>query len=121
MPRNTKREKWLEDAIYDYIKNKSPDSVDIVNHFKLRADITMRSVGHLQEDNKIDRIWNGIKYYYEVKKNMKIKKIIVTDCSRCPNMKTTSNIRGNFCKLKKDFMGDKFEIPVWCPLPDEIL
>lgn len=37
------RKQWLEDAIFDYVSsNKNIDSVDIVQHFKLRADITMR-------------------------------------------------------------------------------
>lgn len=60
------RKQWLEDAIFDYVSsNKNIDSVDIVQHFKLRADITMGSVGMLQKDNRIKRVWLwGFRYTY---------------------------------------------------------
>lgn len=47
------------------MKEKNIDSVDIVQHFKLRADITMRSVGMLQKENRIKRVWLwGFRYAY---------------------------------------------------------
>lgn len=59
------RRQWLDDAVFDYIKNyPRADSVDIVLHFKLRADITMSSVAQLQEDKRISRQWFGFRYGY---------------------------------------------------------
>lgn len=50
------RKIWLEDAIEEFIdKNPNSDSVDIVAHFKLRADITMESLGQLVKDRKVVR------------------------------------------------------------------
>lgn len=58
---------WLEDAIYEYIKNNDRvDSVDIVLHFKLRCDITLNSVVQLQKGNKIERKWLGFRYGYVI-------------------------------------------------------
>lgn len=50
------RKIWLENAIEKYIKNNpNQDSVDIVIYFKLRADITLRSLRQLIKDRKVVR------------------------------------------------------------------
>lgn len=47
---------WLEEPIYEYIKNNpEKDSVDVVSHFKLRADITLNSLGKLVDQGKVIR------------------------------------------------------------------
>ena len=47
---------WLENAIEEYIRNNPKiDSVDIVRHFKLRADITLRSLIELEKQNRVVR------------------------------------------------------------------
>jgi hypothetical protein len=59
----------LKEAIFDYISNsdKYLDSVDIVTHFKLRADITLKELTRLEEENRIKRIHrHGVKYVYKV-------------------------------------------------------
>lgn len=49
-------QKDLVPAVTEYItKNPSVDSVDIVSHFKLRADITLEAVSKLQNDDIIIR------------------------------------------------------------------
>ena len=56
----------LENAIKEYIKNNPKvDSVDIVSHFKLRADITLLSLAELVKDDIVIRkhIF-GVKYGY---------------------------------------------------------
>jgi len=46
----------LEKAINDYIKNNpGVDSVDIVSHFKLSADITLASLNVLLKQGKVVR------------------------------------------------------------------
>lgn len=64
------RKEWLESAVLDYItNNQGVDSVDIVDHFRLRADITLASVTHLIDDGKIRRNEFGLKSrYYPVSK-----------------------------------------------------
>jgi hypothetical protein len=56
-------ETWLDASVYEYIKNNSGnvDSVDIVSHFKLRADITLMAVSRLETTGKIEKreaVWN---------------------------------------------------------------
>lgn len=59
---------WLDEAVLEYIeKTNRPDSVDIVNHFKLRADTTLASVSRLQQAGKIARIQVGLRSWYEAK------------------------------------------------------
>jgi len=49
-------QKYLVPAVTEYItKNPGVDSVDIVSHFKLRADITLLAVSELQNDGIIVR------------------------------------------------------------------
>ena len=49
-------QKYLVPAVTEYIKNNpGVDSVDIVSHFKLRADITFEAVSELQNDDIIIR------------------------------------------------------------------
>ena len=49
-------QKFLVPAVSEYIKNNpGVDSVDIVSHFKLRADITLEAVSELQNDDIIIR------------------------------------------------------------------
>ena len=46
----------LVPAVNEFIKNNPDvDSVDIVSHFKLRADITLEAVSELQKDDVIIR------------------------------------------------------------------
>ena len=49
-------ETWLDPSVYEYIQNNSGnvDSVDIVSHFKLRADITLAAVSRLETAGKIE-------------------------------------------------------------------
>jgi len=50
------RKYWLEEAIEDHVKNNpNIDSVDIVSHFKLRADITLESLQELIKQGKVTR------------------------------------------------------------------
>ena len=62
------RRKWLEDAICEYIMNNPDnDSVDLVCHFKLRADITLESLAELVEEGKvIRRHIFGVRYGYRL-------------------------------------------------------
>lgn len=47
---------WLEKAIEEYVKNNPEvDSVDIVTHFKLRADITLSSLSKLVKQGSVKR------------------------------------------------------------------
>jgi len=52
----TERKKWLENAIYDYIKNhKNCFMLDIVAHFKeLLVNHTLLSLRKLVEDGKVE-------------------------------------------------------------------
>jgi hypothetical protein len=61
------RKIWLEEAIEDHIKNNPErDSVDIVAHFKLRADITLDSLQRLIEQGKVVREHiSGSRYCYK--------------------------------------------------------
>lgn len=60
------RKIWLEEAIEEHIKNNPDrDSVDIVSHFKLRADIALKSLQKLIEQGKvIRRHIFGVRYGY---------------------------------------------------------
>lgn len=60
------RKIWLEDAIEMYVENNpDADSVDIVAHFKLRADITLESLSELVKQGKvIRRNISGSQYGY---------------------------------------------------------
>ena len=52
-----KRREWLEDAIEEYIRNnENKDSVDIISHFRLRADVTMESLQILIEQKRVKRL-----------------------------------------------------------------
>ena len=56
-------ESWLDASVYEYIHNNSGnvDSVDIVSHFKFRADITLMAVNRLETAGKIEKreaVWN---------------------------------------------------------------
>jgi len=54
--KNMDRKIWLEEAIEEHIKNNPKrDSVDIVSHFKLRADITLESLNQLVMQGKVIR------------------------------------------------------------------
>ena len=67
------RKIWLEDSIEQHIKNtRDRDSVDIVSHFGLRADITLASLQQLIEDGKVFRqhIF-GVKYCYAIVEQIK--------------------------------------------------
>ena len=56
MNNSAKRNIWLEDAIEEFVRNNpGKDSVDIAAHFKLRADITLESLGQLIKDGKVIR------------------------------------------------------------------
>jgi len=59
---------WLKETIFDYISNseKQLDSVDIVNHFKLRADITLKEVAKLEEENRVKCYFRCGHYIYQV-------------------------------------------------------
>lgn len=47
-------ETGLVNAVKEYIiNNPDKDSVDIVTHFKLRADITMRAIAVLEHEGRI--------------------------------------------------------------------
>lgn len=49
-----------------------------------------------------------------------MKKIEIVNCLNCPNKKNTSNIRGAFCELAKDFLGEDLStFPEWCPLTED--
>ena len=49
-------QKYHVPAVNEYIKNNpGVDLVDIVSHFKLRADITLEAVSELQNDDIIIR------------------------------------------------------------------
>jgi hypothetical protein len=68
------RKKWLEDAIEEHVTNNpGKDSVDLVTYFKLRADITLESLGALVDDGKIERkSTGGVNYgYFKKPKNLK--------------------------------------------------
>lgn len=58
----------LQTAVLDFIANspKQVDSVDIVHHFKLRADITLKAVGQLEATCQLKRIQCGLRAHYEV-------------------------------------------------------
>jgi len=62
------RKIWLEDAIYEYIKRNNflVTSIDIVDHFKLRSDITLISLKTLEYEKKIERFWTGRDYIYRI-------------------------------------------------------
>jgi hypothetical protein len=50
------RKIWLEQAIEEHVRNNpNRDSVDIVSHFKLSADITLESLQNLIEQGKVIR------------------------------------------------------------------
>lgn len=56
-------ETWLDPAVYEYIRNNSGkvDSVDIVSHFKLCADITLAAVHRLENSGRIEErevVWS---------------------------------------------------------------
>jgi hypothetical protein len=60
---NPDYESWLDPAVYEYIRNNrgNVDSVDIVSHFKLRADITLAAVSRLEIAGRIEEreaVWN---------------------------------------------------------------
>ena len=59
---------YLKDEIFEYISknNEKLDSVDITNHFKLRVDITLTEVKNLEEEGKIKKVSNGVRFVYEV-------------------------------------------------------
>ena len=62
------RKTWLEDSIEEHIKNNpKKDSVDIVSHFKLRADITLSSLNELVNERRVTRLHlYGANYGYVV-------------------------------------------------------
>ena len=57
---------WLREAVLKYISknNGTLDSVDVVDYFKLRADITLNEVASLIESGEIERTWTGRRYVY---------------------------------------------------------
>ena len=57
---------WLRKGVLEYISknNGTLDSVDVVDYFKLRADITLNEVASLIESSKIKRTWTGRRYVY---------------------------------------------------------
>ena len=51
-----KRRIWLEDGIESYIeKNPGVDSVDVVSHFNLSADVTIDSLNMLIDQGRVIR------------------------------------------------------------------
>ena len=61
---------FLKEAILDYLKRSKvyqPDGVDIVSHFGLHADSTLRALQELINENKVRREYVGIRCYYEIK------------------------------------------------------
>jgi len=63
------RKIWLEESIKEYIKNNPDvDSVDVVCHFKLRADITLNSLSQLLRQGEVIRQHlSGVNYGYLIK------------------------------------------------------
>lgn len=63
------RKEWLEEAILEYVgKNEGVDSVDIASHFKLRCDITLMSLRHLVDSDKIIETQPYMKFEYSINK-----------------------------------------------------
>jgi hypothetical protein len=65
-------EEWLDPAVLEYITNNSGkvDYVDVVIHFQLSPDITLRAVRRLTDAGKIERkevYWNIQPYRLVVK------------------------------------------------------
>ena len=61
------RREWLEDAIEEYVReNDNKDSVDIVSHFKLRADVIMESLHILIEQKRVKRLTFFNKSVYKI-------------------------------------------------------
>ena len=55
-----KDNQWLQDVVEEHIiNNPGKDSVDIVTHFKLRADITMGALSDLEDNCLIERYHIG--------------------------------------------------------------
>jgi len=48
---------WLDPAVLEYIKNNDGKvgSPEVVNHFKLRCDITLFALNRLVESGKIEK------------------------------------------------------------------
>ena len=54
------KNQWLKDAVMSYLEShKNVDSVELVSYFKLRADITLAAINDLEEENKVEKYWNG--------------------------------------------------------------
>jgi hypothetical protein len=63
-----KRIIWLENAIETFITNNPKiDSVGIVTHFRLKADVTLYSLAELTKQDKVTRISTGMCTYGYVK------------------------------------------------------
>jgi hypothetical protein len=63
------RKIWLEDAILDYIsKHYNRRLIHITEHFKLRVDITMESLGWLVITGAVNKDTSGIFSLYSANK-----------------------------------------------------
>jgi hypothetical protein len=61
----TQRLIWLENAIETFITNNPKvDSIDIVAHFRLKADTTLDSLAELVKQNRVKRVEVGASYRY---------------------------------------------------------
>jgi len=59
---------WLDPAVLEYIQNNNGKvgSPEVVNHFKLRCDITLFALNRLVESGKIEKrevYWNNSVYF----------------------------------------------------------
>jgi len=55
---NEVKQHYLENALYEYIQNhqhENIDTVDMVVHFKLSADITLEALSNLVVKNRVKR------------------------------------------------------------------
>jgi hypothetical protein len=66
---------WLDNAIVEYLRNNAddkPDSIQIVSHFKLTADVTyaaikrLEAAGRIQRHNHVLSGWAGKHHYTAV-------------------------------------------------------
>jgi len=62
------KQHYLENALYEYIQNhqhENIDTVDMVIHFKLSADITLEALSNLESKNRVKREHaHGFQYKY---------------------------------------------------------
>ena len=57
----------IKDAIYEYLENNPErDTVDIVAHLNTGQDRTLLALTELEEENRVKKIWTGLKKCYVV-------------------------------------------------------